>query len=149
MRELEWPGDNLVVPSSPRRLVTLVSACLITLLAACGSDDDNGASGTGNPAGVGNRCTKNEDCSTKECYLGPGGGYCTSPCSTEGETASCPLDTVCKPIQGGARRCLLVCGSGTSCGGDAGPCDADFCPRGSSCVSVSNTDKKACEPDPG
>ena len=122
-----------------------LAALLLALVApACGDDDDDDG---GNPSGVGNACARNEDCRTNECYLGPGGGYCTSVCNDEGSLSQCPEDTVCKPIQGGARRCLLVCGSTSACDGLA--CEDDFCPRGSSCVSVSNTDRKACEPDPG
>jgi hypothetical protein len=112
----------------------------LALSFGCGSDGD------GNPAGVGNRCLTNDDCATKVCYLGPGGGYCTSPCNNEGDTAACPPDTVCKPIQGGARRCLLICGSDSTCGKDE--CPRDFCPAGSGCVSVGNTSAKACEPNP-
>lgn len=76
-------------------------------MVACGGDDANVSSsngGSGNPSGVGNSCTKNEDCSTNNRYLGPGGGYCATTCSDEGSTSQCPLDTICKPIQGGARR---------------------------------------------
>lgn len=102
--------------------------------------------GCNSGSGVGNSCAVDEDCETGTCYLGPGGGYCTSPCSTEGDISECPEDTVCKPIQGGARRCLLVCGSTSSCDGTS--CAEDFCPSGSSCTSVGNTDLRACEPDP-
>jgi len=126
-----------------RRDAALVAAIWLTLVTSCGGDDSGGPS---NPAGIGNRCVRAEDCPTGECYLGPGGGYCTSPCTTEGDISECPLDTVCKPIQGGARRCLLVCGSSSSCG-DA-RCPDGFCPSGSSCVSVSHTGLKACEPEP-
>jgi hypothetical protein len=142
------------------------AAAVPVCIAACGSDEKDGNAANldagarvdgSNPSGVGNFCTKNEDCATKNCYLGPGGGYCTTDCADEGSTAQCPLDTICKPIQGGARRCLLICGSLSTCreldaGVDAGAdggCAKDFCPRGSSCVSVSNSDSKACEPDPG
>lgn len=116
------------------------SAILVLLLSTvtCGSDR--------HPQGVGNYCEKNADCPTNLCYLGPGGGYCTSPCETEGDTSACPVDTVCKPIQGGPRRCLLVCGSDSTC--DKDTCPTDFCPGGSSCVAVSNTSAKACEPAP-
>jgi hypothetical protein len=117
---------------------------------ACGDDDEpSGPVVPLNEAGVGNACTKNEDCPTNNCYLGPGGGYCTTTCSNEGSTSQCPLDTVCKPIQGGARRCLLICGSASTCRDTTAPCVAEFCPRGSSCISVSNSSEKACEPDPG
>lgn len=118
---------------------------LVLLFPACGDGDDD--DGSGNPAGVGNYCEVDEDCQTGECYLGPGGGYCTSPCTVEGDTSECPPDTVCKPIQGGARRCLLICGSDSSCQG-MDDCPVDWCPEGSSCVTVSDTDHMACEPDP-
>jgi len=65
----------------------------------------------------------------------------------EGDSASCPVDTVCKPIQGGPRRCLLICGSDTSCG-ELADCGASFCPSGSSCVEVGDTVHQACEPEP-
>lgn len=124
------------------RFVILTLLFVVGPLCACGDDDE----GYGNAAGVGNYCEQNADCQTSECYLGPGGGYCTSPCSEEGSVADCPLDTVCKPIQGGARRCLLVCGSESAC--DYDDCQVDYCPDGSSCVDISNSPYKGCEPDP-
>jgi hypothetical protein len=111
------------------------------LVGACGD------SSTEHPQGIGNACQKNDDCPTQNCYLGPGGGYCTSTCFKEGSTAQCPVDTVCKPIQGGARRCLLVCGSAHYCA-PGQTCDATWCPTGSSCVNVSESDLQACEPNP-
>ncbi|MFZ5896698.1 MAG: hypothetical protein ACOY0T_36920 [Myxococcota bacterium] len=121
--------------------------CLLpfALAAGCGGDDDQR---NGNPSGVGNHCARDSDCPTGTCYLGPGGGYCTSPCSDEGSVSQCPLDTICKPIQGGPARCLLICGSDTSCA-DATSCRTEYCPSGSSCVSVSNNTLKGCEPNPG
>lgn len=104
------------------------------------------ASGCSNP-GVGNACDVDEDCETGTCYVGPGGGYCTTPCENEGSTSECPEDTVCKPIQGGPRRCLLICGSESACAG--GACEDDTCPNASTCVAISNTDVRACEPNPG
>jgi hypothetical protein len=127
-----------------RQLVLLTGCTLLPL--GCGDDDDDGWR-NGNPAGVGNHCATDADCATGECYVGPGGGYCTSPCSTEGDISECPPDTVCKPIQGGPRRCLLICGSESSCYG-LDECPTNYCPDGSSCVTVSNTDHMACEPDP-
>lgn len=124
------------------RLLPLASALL--LVPACGDDDDDGAGG--HPQGVGNHCEHDSDCPTNECYIGPGGGYCTAPCSGEGSTDGCPADTVCKPIQGGAQRCLLICGSSSTCGET--DCPDEYCPSGSSCVPVSNTSHKGCEPDP-
>ena len=119
-----------------------VSALVLCgLFLGCGDDD-----GSGNPAGVGNHCDDDEDCPTNECYIGPGGGYCTSPCEDEGDLSACPPDTVCKPIQGGARRCLLICGSESAC--DFDDCALDHCPSGSSCVSVDSTDHRGCEPNP-
>jgi hypothetical protein len=118
-------------------------ALLIALCVACGDDDDDGR---GHPQGVGNHCDHDPDCPTGTCYIGPGGGYCTSPCSDEGSTDQCPLDTVCKPIQGGATRCLLICGSSSTCGEK--DCPDAYCPSGSSCVSVSGTSSLACEPNP-
>lgn len=126
----------------------LGAAFIAIVVVACGDDDANNGSATGNAAGVGNYCVKNEDCPTNNCYLGPGGGYCTTTCADEGSVDQCPIDTVCKPIQGGARRCLLICGSKSTCDAPAG-CDTNFCPSGSSCVSVSQTTNKACEPAPG
>lgn len=120
---------------------TLIAVFACALLAWGCSDD------SGHPQGIGNACAEDADCATGTCYLGPGGGYCTSVCKNEGSTAECPVDTVCKPIQGGARRCLLVCGSDHYC--PAGfDCDPSWCPDGSSCVTVSDTTLKGCEPDP-
>ncbi len=126
----------------PARLL----ACLALLLVACGDDDDDRQRGD-QPDGVGNYCEADEDCETNECYIGPGGGYCTTECTAEGDESECPQDTVCKPIQGGARRCLLICGSASACD-ELEDCQDDYCPDSSSCVSVSNTDALACEPDP-
>ena len=128
---------------------TLLGAALGLALVACGGSDDGvRVGGPANPSGVGNRCERDADCANGTCYLGPGGGYCTTPCSDEGSEAQCPLDTVCKPIQGGPRRCLLICGSASSCPDGREGCGDDFCPSGSSCVSVSETSARACEPEP-
>jgi hypothetical protein len=124
------------------RPVALLAALWVAA-AGCSDDDANFASATG----VGNHCRTDGDCRTGECYLGPGGGYCTTLCDVEGDTAPCPLDTVCKPIQGGPRRCLLICGSDTSCG-ELQDCGAAHCPEGSSCVEVGDTHHQACEPIP-
>ena len=127
------------------RRFAFIAPLLVLLAGGSGCGDDG--SNDGNPDGVGNACESDEDCETNECYIGPGGGYCTSECVTEGEIDGCPDDTVCKPIQGGARRCLLICGSASACDGDP-ECQDEYCPDGSSCVSVGNTDALACEPDP-
>ena len=124
----------------------LVSAVLLANLALSCGDDRNG--GSGHVDGIGNDCASDDDCETGECYLGPGGGYCTTECVNEGSTDQCPADTVCKPIQGGPARCLLICGSATACDVDM-DCADDYCPDGSSCVNVSQTEHLACEPDPG
>jgi len=104
---------------------------------SCGDDDSSG---------VGNFCESDDDCETDNCFLGPGGGYCTAPCQGEGSVDDCPEDTVCKPIQGGPARCLLICGSDSACAD--GDCEDDECPSGSGCVSVDGTEARACEPDP-
>jgi hypothetical protein len=133
------------IPTLARR--GMVMATAFTLMAVACDDDDDGR-GTGHYLGIGNACAEDADCPTGTCYLGPGGGYCTSKCANEGSTAECPVDTVCKPIQGGDRRCLLICGSDHYCPEDAG-CGVEWCPEGSSCVNVSETDLQACEPEPG
>lgn len=124
--------------------------CLVWLIVfGCGDDDAREGDPGGHPDGIGNKCDEDADCETDECYIGPGGGYCTTECADEGSEDQCPLDTVCKPIQGGARRCLLICGSETACDGILDECFDEYCPSGSSCVSVGNTSRHACEPDPG
>ena len=110
------------------------------LAVGCGGDGSN-------PAGVGNACETDDDCETDNCYQGPGGGYCTAECSNEGAVENCPDDTICKPIQGGPARCLLICGSESACDG-SGDCPDAECPDGSSCVDISDSDQRACEPDP-
>ncbi len=125
----------------------LPMVCTALLLFGCGDNDDDGPSGPYHPEGVGNACSHDSDCPTNNCYLGPGGGYCTSDCQDEGSTDQCPDDTVCKPIQGGQASCLLVCGSEYYCPANT-TCDDRWCPSGSSCVSVSGTDLWACEPEP-
>jgi hypothetical protein len=119
----------------------MILALASAQLPACGDDSSE------HSEGVGNACEGDDDCETGECYLGPGGGYCTTECENEGSTDECPEDTVCKPIQGGPRRCLLVCGSESSCSGSE-ECLERHCPSGSSCVEISDTELEACEPDP-
>ena len=122
-----------------RRITIAVFTLLI--VNACGDDEPL------HPEGIGNACTKNADCPTNNCYIGPAGGYCTATCQDEGNTAQCPVDTVCKPIQGGARRCLLVCGSKHYCP-EGVQCEGEWCPAGSSCTDISNSTLKGCEPKP-
>jgi hypothetical protein len=130
------------------KLAACVAFALILspALLGCGDDDDDAP--PRHPQGVGNYCEADTDCPTGVCYIGPGGGYCTAECEDEGDTAACPVDTVCKPIQGGPARCLLICGSDTSCG-SIDDCGEQYCPNGSSCVAVSMSDFAGCEPDPG
>jgi len=125
-------------------VVALLAPALAVTLSwtGCGDEHDEG-----HPDGIGNYCEHDEDCETSECYLGPGGGYCTTECQDEGSVDQCPDDTVCKPIQGGARRCLLVCGSESACDGHT-DCDDTHCPDGSSCVDIGGTDLRGCEPNP-
>ena len=135
--------------TSKLRPGSLASALVALFLAVgthagCGDDDDQPR---GNPSGVGNVCARDSDCETGKCFLRRAFGYCTKSCDREGDTAECPPDSVCKPIQGGERRCLLVCGSQTACA-SLDSCRPDYCPDGSSCVGVSNTDVLACEPEP-
>ena len=130
-----------------RYLVSMIVLFVFVATALAGCDDDDGDDGS-HPDGIGNSCSEDADCEIGECYLGPGGGYCTTECENEGATISeCPVDTVCKPIQGGQASCLLICGSESSCQ-DLDDRDDDYCPDGSSCVTVSETDYMACEPDP-
>ena len=124
---------------------TLAFALLVPL--GCGGSDGDGGDDGNNPANVGNYCESDDDCETDRCYQGPAGGYCTSKCSDEGATENCPEDTVCKPIQGQETRCLLICGSDSACD-DSGACGEMECPDGSSCVDISGTDARACEPNP-
>jgi hypothetical protein len=95
---------------------------------------------------VGARCERDTDCRTGLCYVTRAGGYCTAACEAEGDTAACPRSSVCKPIQGGFIRCLLICGTTAACEGT--DCPMDFCPTGSSCAPVANSMLKACEPSP-
>ena len=129
------------------RLIPFIFLIVVCPFALSSCDDDDDGDGDGNPSGVGNSCETDDDCETEDCYLGPGGGYCTSPCTTEGDTSECPPDTVCKPIQGGQASCLLICGSETACEG-VDDCDSEWCPDGSSCVDIDNTEHMACEPNP-
>lgn len=119
-----------------RALITLFIVAAFSLGLSCGDGSD----------GVGNSCEEDDDCDTGTCYVGPGGGYCTAPCENEGSVDGCPEDTVCKPIQGGPARCLLVCGSDSAC--EDGACEDDECPSGSSCTDISDSDARACEPNP-
>lgn len=127
-----------------RSLLSTVAlgVALAFAMGACGDD------GPGHPEGVGNACIEDADCPTNNCYLGPAGGYCTASCEDEGSTDQCPIDTVCKPIQGGPRRCLLICGSTYYCP-EGEDCLDDWCPAGSSCTDVANSDLMGCEPEPG
>jgi hypothetical protein len=132
------PWYRAGMTTSPRFTVLYVAMLIgFSFGPGCGGDSE----------GIGNSCEVDDDCQTNQCYIGPGGGYCTAPCTAEGDVSACPRDTVCKPIQGGALRCLLVCGSDSACDG-SGDCGDDHCPAGSSCVTVDNTDHMACEPSP-
>ena len=137
MSERSWSRRTLYLGVG--LLLTLASA-----LAGCEDDDDDDRL---NPSGVGNRCARDADCETGGCFVRDGFGYCTKACNREGDTTECPLDSVCKPIQGGERRCLLICGSDTACG-LLDRCERESCPAGSSCVGVANTTELACEPKP-
>ena len=120
----------------------LLSLWFLLAHAGCSGDDD-----AGNPDGVGNSCVDDGDCETGNCFVRKGFGYCTATCKEEGSTAECPPDSVCKPIQGGERRCLLVCGSESACREQA-ECGRTYCPTGSSCVDVASSDLSGCEPAP-
>ena len=128
-------------------LLAVLLGMLLTVgffLVGCGDD----SSSDEHPEGIGNSCVEDADCEIGECYLGPGGGYCTTECENEGATTEeCPTDTICKPIQGGPVRCLLICGSESSCD-ELEDCAEDYCPEGSSCVDISESDLNGCEPDP-
>lgn len=89
----------------------------------------------GGPQDVASSCETDADCASGVCYTGSDPGYCTAECETEGSTAECPPDTVCKRIEGGPARCLLVCDD-----------DGD-CPTNSECNDVPDSDGlKGCEP---
>ena len=85
--------------------------------------------------GIAGACAHDDDCPTGECYTGTDPGYCTAECETEGSTSECPVDTVCKRIQGGPASCLLLCE------------DTNHCPGNSECNSVPSSDGlSGCEP---
>lgn len=124
-----------------------LGACVVLVVASAFAGCDDDGDDRSNPSGVGNRCASDEDCETGTCFIRGDFGYCTKPCTVEGDTSECPPDSICKPIQGGERRCLLICGSETACG-PLERCDRDYCPEGSSCGSVASTSLLACEPTP-
>ena len=64
--------------------VVIVSVALAPI--GCDDDDEDGDE-TGHELGVGNKCEGDDDSETGTCYLGPGGGYCTSLCTDEGDTS--------------------------------------------------------------
>ena len=90
--------------------------------------------GGGGPHDVAGACADDDDCAFGECYTASDPGYCTAECENEGSTSECPEDTVCKRIEGGDPRCLLVCED-----------DGD-CPDNSDCNPISESDLKGCEP---
>lgn len=93
-------------------------------LAACRASED-----------VGNACDDDDDCVFGECFTDSDPGYCTAECENEGSTSECPDDTVCKRIQGGPARCILICE------------DDGGCPSNSECNDVPDSDgTQACEP---
>lgn len=102
------------------RMATLLLALLVT--ASCG------------PRDVAGSCFYDEDCATGTCYTESEPGYCTAVCETEGSTSECPADTVCKRIEGGDPRCILVCE------------DDEDCPTNSDCNNVPDADVNGCEP---
>lgn len=99
-------------------------ALLLVLLAcaACGAHD------------VAASCGDDDECETGLCYTESEPGYCTAECGDEGSTDECPVDTVCKRIEGGPARCLLICEVN------------EECPPNSDCNNVSDSDFRACEP---
>src|SRR5690606_9290712 len=70
------PGRAYRGRTMPTRVRTFVTGLLAALAVglAC-----NGG-GPQHPEGIGNYCEADDQCATNLCYLGPGGGYCTSPC---------------------------------------------------------------------
>ena len=106
------------------RMLTLTFATTLAIgaaLAACAPSDTSAA------------CDEDADCESGECYTDSDPGYCTAECETEGSTEECPTDTVCKRIEGGPARCILICETD------------DQCPENSDCNSV-NGDIDGCEP---
>lgn len=99
---------------------------LLLLVMACGGPDSED---------VGSSCDDDDDCAFGECYTESEPGYCTAECESEGSTDECPEDTVCKKIEGGPARCLLICE------------DDDHCPDNSECNDVPDSDGlRGCEP---
>lgn len=102
----------------------LTFAVLGALLLSIGCGDDDTAA----------ECDSNDDCATGLCFTESTPGYCTTECTTEGSTEECPDDTVCKNIEGGPARCILVCET------------VDDCPSNSDCNPVPGSSLTACEP---
>lgn len=102
----------------PRDLLTL--ACL--LFAACNA-----------PTGVGNPCTVAADCERGQICATEAGGFCTKPCSIDGNTTECPLSSICTSFQT-SLYCSDICTSKADCRDQY------------DCVGVSTTTTKACKP---
>jgi len=126
------------------RARTACAGLLLALAMGAGCTEDVQLASTW--TGIGAPCSEDVHCATGLCHVGKGPGYCTAACQVEGDTASCPPSSVCKPIQGLHTRCLILCGQATTCG--TGGCAADACPAGSSCVAVGGSRLVACEPNP-
>lgn len=124
-----------------RRVLVSVTAIALLWTGACTQDVQLAP----RAQGVGAPCASDQECPTNLCHV-RGPGYCTAACLAEGDTAGCPADSVCKPIQGDALRCLIICGHPSICG--APECPADACPSGSNCVVVGTGGLRACEPTP-
>ena len=83
---------------------------------------------------VGQACTRNDDCHTGQtCLTSAPEGYCTKPCTQEGEQLECPGDSVCAPHTN-----ALVCST---------PCERqEDCREGYECTGIANPSTRVCRP---
>lgn len=103
-----------------RRPLLLLASLIIFPLLGCGSS-------------IGDTCSVNGDCGDERvCRADFPGGYCTQGCTSEGDTASCPSDSICT-----AQFRSLVCM--TRCK------EHSDCREGYQCNGVTGTSIKSCQ----
>ena len=97
--------------------------------AVCEDRDGDGVFECGPGQGIGDPCEDGTQCASGECIPesagGAPGGFCTAPCTTDGD---CPPGSECGTLPGGGTGCASSCASDSDCPGPGWACDpAGYC----------------------
>ena len=103
-----------------RRVLWLMASFVVLPLFACGSSS------------VGDKCSSGSCGSDLVCRADFPGGFCSVPCTQEGQTTGCPEDSICT-LQLGALLCAPTCQ-------DQGDCRETY-----SCNGLTGSGAKACQ----